>query len=187
MSRTFIPPTLLLTVIVAILAVVTGVTHPKIPLFNTEHNTEQAQRTTHTLIRVIDGDTIVVTPSPDLPDGDHQDDETIIRLIGINTPEIPDECGSLEARAHVEKLLTRASHTLTIIVDNPHTPFDRYGRTLAYVESNDVDVAHDLVKNGLAHAYTPRGAHAPARFQTYQHAERDAEHHYRGIHGELGC
>ena len=68
------------------------------------------------VVWVIDGDTVILA------------DRTHIRLIGINTPE-KGECYSHQATALTTSLL----FTKGVTLEKDLNPFDRYGRTLAYV------------------------------------------------------
>ena len=83
---------------------------------------------------VVDGDTL------DLSDG------TVIRLIGIDTPE-RDQCGSGEATAVMAGLVT--GFTITLL-PGARDDVDRYGRLLRYVEANGIDVNLAMIESGRA-------------------------------------
>lgn len=84
------------------------------------------------VVRVIDGDTIVIS------DGRH------IRFTDIDTPE-EDECYTSEATALTEKLLLNKRITLQTDVNG----MDRFGRTLAYVYLSDGTFANKyLLEHG---------------------------------------
>lgn len=85
------------------------------------------------VVWVIDGDTVILA------------DNTHIRLIGVNTPE-KGECYYNQATALTKSLLFTKSVTL----EKDLNPFDRYGRTLAYVylKSNPVSVNEKLLQEG---------------------------------------
>ena len=94
------------------------------------------------VVRVVDGDTIVV--------GDER-----VRLIGVDTPEsvkpgTPVECFAREASAFVKKLLTGRNVRLELDVEKR----DRYGRLLAYVYRDDLFVNAELVRRGYASVAT---------------------------------
>jgi micrococcal nuclease len=127
------------------------------------------------VVRVIDGDTIVVER-----DGATEK----CRLLGIDTPEISygrllseldrlaahtpvDEGAELEAaiavvRRHAKSAELRARHvrseligilgkrTVTLVQDSAQPARDRYGRLLKYVEIDGVDVGAELIRRGLA-------------------------------------
>lgn len=82
---------------------------------------------TAVVVRVVDGDTLVV----DRGNGDER-----VRLVGVDTPETvapnsPVECFGPEASAYVTGLLTGA--TVSLDPDPSQADADRYGRLLRYV------------------------------------------------------
>lgn len=86
-----------------------------------------ASAETATVVRVVDGDTLVV----DRGNGDER-----VRLVGVDTPETvapnaPVECFGPEASAYVTDLLSGASVRLE--PDPSQADADRYGRLLRYV------------------------------------------------------
>jgi endonuclease YncB( thermonuclease family) len=83
---------------------------------------------------VVDGDTL------DLSDG------TVIRLIGIDTPE-RDQCGYGDATAVMAGLVTGFDITL---LPGARDDVDRYGRLLRYVEANGIDVNLAMIESGRA-------------------------------------
>ncbi|HEX2785822.1 MAG TPA: thermonuclease family protein, partial [Ilumatobacteraceae bacterium] len=83
---------------------------------------------------VVDGDTL------DLSDG------TVIRLIGIDTPE-RGECGYGDATAVMAGLVTGFDITLQ---PGARDDVDRYGRLLRYVEANGIDVNLAMIESGRA-------------------------------------
>lgn len=101
-----------------------------------------------TIVRVIDGDTVVAR----FPGGS----ETI-RLIGVNTPEThhptkPVECFGPEASAHTGALLPEGTD---IWVERDAESRDRYGRLLGYLHrsSDGLFVNLELVAGGFAVPY----------------------------------
>ena len=96
---------------------------------------------TATVVRVVDGDTIVVRI--------YGAEETV-RYIGIDTPEPYRDgepaCYSLEASLRNEELL--AGKEVTLIPDSEDR--DRYDRLLRYVYVDDVFVNEVLVREGYA-------------------------------------
>ena len=112
---------------------------------------------TATIVRVIDGDTIVVT---------FGDSEESVRLIGIDTPETkhptaPVECFGPEAAEHTSELLPPGEE---VRLERDAEQRDRYGRLLAYVyrRSDGLFVNLELVADGFAEpaAYPPNVAHS---------------------------
>ncbi len=93
----------------------------------------------HVVVRVVDGDTIVVAP--------HER----VRLIGVDTPETvkPEhevEPYGPEASRFTEDFLAGGKARLTF--DREH--YDRYGRHLAYVWVGDRLLNEELLRAGLA-------------------------------------
>ena len=83
---------------------------------------------------VVDGDTL------DLSDG------TVIRLIGIDTPE-SGQCGYGDATAVMAGLVTGFDITL---LPGARDDVDTYGRLLRYVEANGIDVNLAMIESGRA-------------------------------------
>lgn len=118
--------------------------------------TRDASRPNATIVRVVDGDTVIATVNGT--------DERI-RMIGIDTPEsvkenTPVECFGKEASARTTELLPRGTPVRLVLDAEPR---DRYGRLLAYVyrTSDDLFVNKALVTEGFANAYVypPNVAH----------------------------
>lgn len=107
------------------------------------------------VVRVVDGDTIVV----DTPDGRER-----VRYIGIDTPEsvkpdTPVQCWAKRAAALNGELVT--GRTVVLRFDRERR--DRYGRLLAYPYREDgLDVGAELVRRGAARTLeiAPNTAHA---------------------------
>lgn len=107
----------------------------------------QSPPTTARVIRVIDGDTIVI-------EGNYR-----VRYIGIDTPEVHPqvEAFGLEAwqanRELVEDKIVRLEPDVSEV--------DKYGRLLRYVYVDDIFVNAELVRRGLAYAqaYPPDTRH----------------------------
>ena len=98
------------------------------------------------VIRVIDGDTVVIA-------GDER-----VRLIGIDTPE-NGQCGFDEAKQALEKLLISGSATF---YSGTTSDKDKYDRLLRYIEVEEIDVGLNLISNGFAIArYDSRDGYGP--------------------------
>ena len=98
------------------------------------------------VIRVIDGDTVVIS-------GDER-----VRLIGIDTPE-NGQCGFDEAKQALEKLLASGSATF---YSGTTSDKDKYDRLLRYIEVEGIDVGLNLISNGFAIArYDSRDGYGP--------------------------
>lgn len=91
--------------------------------------------------RALDGDTLVLS------------DRRIVRLIGINSPELgrdgrADEPLAREARAHLQRLIDGRTLSLTYEAER----YDHYGRTLAHVFAHNEDIQLAQLRAGLAFA-----------------------------------
>ena len=101
------------------------------------------------VVRVIDGDTIVVSPNEK------------VRLIGVDTPETAHptkavQCFGKDAKEFTRRTVERKSIRLVLDASNgARNHKDRYGRTLAYVYFDDGTMLNaELIRRGYAHAYT---------------------------------
>jgi len=95
----------------------------------------------HTQVtRIIDGDTIEINGNES------------VRLLGINTPERGEKYYQ-EAKEFLEMVVLNKTINLKFGKDK----YDRYGRLLAYVFFNEVNVNKELVDEGYANIYFPEG------------------------------
>jgi micrococcal nuclease len=125
--------------------------------------------------RVVDGDTLIVRSA--------SGDRLRVRVIGIDTPEdvkpdTPVECWSRQAAAFTHEQLDGRDVVLT----PGRERFDKYGRTLAYVERDDgVELETALLRGGYARtlAIAPNIDRA-ARYASLEDAARRAG---RGLWG----
>lgn len=138
------------------------------------------------VVRVIDGDTVVVAPvagaleaTADAPD------EHVVRLLGIDAPEMnygkdtPPECGAQASTDHLDaELPPGASVVLEYDLQADRT--DRYGRSLAYVTRGSTDVAREQVAEGYAMPWYPESEPEPARVPRYSAAAD------RAVAGKVG-
>ena len=93
------------------------------------------------VLRVIDGDTIDTSLG-------------IVRLYGVDTPEIDEKCFQL-AKTETERLAG-----YRIRVENGPRVKDRYGRKLAYVYTENGDsIDGNLIEKGFAKAWEKDGQH----------------------------
>ena len=129
------------------------------------------------VVRVVDGDTVVVAP------------DTTVRLIGIDTPETVDprkpvQCFGREASAYAHLLLD--GHSVWLEYDPTQGRLDKYGRTLAYVWLPDGRLFNEvMIADGYAHEYT---YDLPYRYQdTFIAAERAAREGERGLWSPTTC
>lgn len=123
-----------------------------------------------TVVRVVDGDTIVV---------DIRGTTERVRLIGVDTPESvkpnsPVECYGKEASAHTKDLLPEGAR-VRLVLDVEER--DRYRRLLAYVyrSADDVFVNLALATDGYAGllTYPPNVAHVEELREAVASARRD--------------
>ena len=123
---------------------------------------------TVTVSRVVDGDTIEVSPAVD---GNEE-----VRLIGMDTPETKDPSEEVEplgpeASAFATDSLTGRSVGLEFDVERE----DQYGRLLAYVHLGGEMFNEVLVEEGLAQAYPYEpNTRYEGRFATAQEEARAA-------------
>ena len=130
------------------------------------HAEQSATAETVDVVRVIDGDTLIVQ---------RDDAEERVRLLGVDAPEVarggePGEACAPEATALTEEL-TRTG-TVELTPDDAQPETDRYGRTLAYVEADGQDVSAALLQEGLAELY--HSAPDIARYGEYERLAEDA-------------
>lgn len=137
------------------------------------------------VLRVIDGDTIAVKPTAELPATNENGTEHVVRLLGIDAPEmnytseVAPQCGAEDSTSNLEKILPKDLR-VTITYDVRSDPTDRYGRSLAYVgfqntDSPFTDAAMAQVTLGYAEAWYPKGEPAPARFDSYKKTAANAQ------------
>lgn len=123
------------------------------------------------IIRIVDGDTVAIRPSDQFPASNDEGTEHIVRLLGIDTPELNvfseevAECGALQAQQELDRFLNQP---VLLLRDPVADPVDRYGRTLAYLETTEgLDLSAEQVRAGWAEPYFPASEPEPSRFQMY--------------------
>lgn len=89
----------------------------------------------YSVVYVLDGDTFEIS-------GGER-----VRLIGINTPEVGEECSSQATQRLKELILNK-----TVFLKKDVSETDRYGRLLRYVYVNGLFVNEELVYDGFAYA-----------------------------------
>lgn len=110
---------------------------------------------------VYDGDTLAI-------DTTHHG-RIVARLWGMDAPE-SDQPGGAEATAALRRLVHRRVVAVRV-VDR-----DRYGRIVARVHIDDVDVSREMIRMGHAWVYRQY-----TRDSTLYRAEREAKHYRRGL------
>ena len=129
----------------------------------------QAETLSGRVVRVTDGDTIVVL---DASKSQHK-----IRLTGIDAPERGQAFGT-KSKEHLSDLVAGES----VVID--YNKYDRYGRTLGKVLLNGEDVNLDQVESGMAWHYKKyQGEQTPTDRVKYSEAELDAKRDMRGLWG----
>jgi endonuclease YncB( thermonuclease family) len=119
------------------------------------------------LERVVDGDTVVV---------DAGGQRLTVRLLGIDTPEThgrPAECGGLAATRHLARIAPAGTRVRLATDPRSGDTRDRFGRLLAYVDSDRGDLGERQLRAGLAYIYRYRGRRF-SRLDRYRDAEADA-------------
>jgi micrococcal nuclease len=128
--------------------------------------------------RVVDGDTIHVRSHA----ADAGKGETIVRLVGIDAPEMIDPATGRPA--HWAERATRyvqgrAAGKVVSLRLEPVETRDRYDRLLAYVYLSDGDCLNlDLVRDGQAYA---ERRHRHSYRPQYEQAESEARRKKRGL------
>jgi len=120
------------------------------------------------VLRVVDGDTVKVR---------YAGEEQSVRLLRVNTPE-RGEPGYKEATEALRELVD--GHTVRLEFEG-NKKRDHYGRLLAYVFVDDVNVNVEMVRSGWSAFYTKHGEgrHAGA----FKQAENEAREAGRGSWG----
>lgn len=109
---------------------------------------------------VYDGDTLAI---------DTEQGRIVARLWGMDAPE-SDQPGGSDATAALRRLVHRRVVAVHV-VDR-----DQYGRIVARVHIDDVDVSREMIRMGHAWVYRQY-----TRDSTLYRAEREAKHYRRGL------
>lgn len=112
-----------------------------------ENTKPQKETNLHKVVRVVDGDTIII---------DYKGKEERLRLIGVDTPESvhPDKSKNSELGEKASKFTKDKLEGQKVKVEFDVQERDHYGRLLAYVYLNDVMFNKTLVKEGYAQVAT---------------------------------
>jgi len=130
----------------------------------------------YTIVKIIDGDTLIAY---------RDDQETTIRLLGINAPESSgpyrrEECFGQESTEYLSSLLPIGA-LVDIQTDPSQDTYDKYKRLLGYVFLGKMNINEELVADGYAYEYTYR---KPYRYQdVFRAAENEARSQNKGLWG----
>lgn len=100
-----------------------------------------------TIVRVVDGDSAYAEVSL----GFHLKLEISMRLEGINAPELNTAAGKL-ARDYLKSLIPAGT---AVLIRTYKDPKDKYGRWLARIYRDKVDVNKEMLAAGHAVEYNP--------------------------------
>lgn len=136
-----------------------------------------AKHAAHQVVRIIDGDTVVVKVD---------DKNLTVRLIGVDTPETVDprkpvQVYGKEASNFLANLLTGES--VFVAYDQQKT--DKYCRTLAYLyrSPDGMFVNLEVIRQGYGHALTQ---YPFKHMDLFRHYEREARKSGRGLWANVG-
>jgi len=129
-----------------------------------------ASATTAPVLRVVDGDTVVLA----------LDGRPVrVRLIGVDTPETVHPCKPVErfgreAAAFLHALIE--GRDVRVTYEDGPSRLDRYGRTLAYLhlEPGGLFVNREIIAKGYGHAYTKYPFKYMDDFRAAERAAREA-------------
>ena len=116
------------------------------------------------VIAVMDGDTVMVL---------HEGKKIKIRLANIDAPELTQPFGKESRLALVKRVLKKPVHINSRAID-------KYGRLIAELSVNGVNVNTEMVRNGLAWEYSHFH-----RDKKYLALQTEAQQTYRGLWGKL--
>lgn len=146
----------------------------------TQTNLVGTQNTNYDVVKVIDGDTVILNIN-----GVNQ----TVRLIGINTPETVDprkdvECFGVEASNKAKEILT--NQKVAIESDSSQGDKDKYNRLLRYVVlSNGTNFGKMMIQEGYAYEYTYDTAY---KYQSeFKQAQTEAQNAQRGLWSPSAC
>jgi micrococcal nuclease len=134
--------------------------------------------TTATVLKVVDGDTVDIV--------DDVRGRLRVRLLGIDTPETKKPgytvgCWGLEASEFAQSTLL--GQRVAFVTDPSQGMYDRFGRSLAYVDKADGwDYSVEAARAGAAHSYVYH-VHPSARADEIAAAEQEARAAGRGLWG----
>lgn len=140
---------------------------------------DKGATTTAQVVNIVDGDTIDIM---------FNCKKERVRLIGINTPETVDprrpvQCFGKEASDKTKSLLSGA--TVRIEIDPTQNERDKYGRLLAYIFLDNVNINKKLIEDGYAYEYTYGKAYKYKK--EFKAAQTEAREQKRGLWADGVC
>lgn len=143
-------------------------------------NSTQTQNGLYKIVRVIDGDTMIIKIN-----GKNK----TVRLIGVNTPETVDprrpvECFGIEASNKAKEILS--GKNVKLEADGFVGERDKYGRLLRYIFLEDgTNFNKMMISEGYAYEYT---YDLPYKYQNeFKQAEKDAREAKKGLWADGVC
>lgn len=128
---------------------------------------------------VVDGDTVKIIFTDIIPDGCYE--REIVRLIGVNTPEISKhEYYAFEARKYTDDCLYRQNVSIEL---DSLSRRDKYGRLLAYIWKNGYIFNDTLIRLGYGEYYSYFNFD-PYYESVFSSSEQTAYSRKRGIWGK---
>lgn len=132
------------------------------------------------LIRIVDGDTIVV---------EINNQEATVRLIGIDSPEVYDprksvQCFGKEATEKIKELIN--GNYIILTSDSTQDDKDKYSRLLRYVYLEDgTFINQKMIEEGYAFEYT---YNVPYKYQAeFREAQKQAKNEKLGLWADNVC
>lgn len=132
------------------------------------------------LIRIVDGDTIVV---------EINNQEATVRLIGIDSPEVYDprksvQCFGKEATEKIKELIN--GNYIILTSDSTQDDKDKYSRLLRYVYLEDgTFINQKMIEEGFAFEYTHI---VPYKYQAeFREAQKQAKNEKLGLWADNVC
>ena len=140
-------------------------------------NQNQSKEIKTKIIRVVDGDTVIVK---------YKGDDERVRLVGLNTPEARAvngrvvECFGKEASAKAKEVLLPGQEVI-FEYDTSQSKRDKYGRLLGYIFFADgQNFAKKMIRDGYGYEYTYHGR-AYKYQKEFKEAQKYAQEHKIGL------
>lgn len=129
-------------------------------------NTVQEADSIITVVRVIDGDTVVIQTA--------EGTEEHLRIVGVDAPE-KGECYTSEA---TNRLIGLAQGKAVILETGSSDERDSFGRLLHYLRIGDTDIGATLIREGFVRSFKK---YPHPRFEIYNGMEEAAMREQKGL------